>query len=367
MVEYLGRRYDLDAVVFREQGAPDPRAPRLRELARRIHVVELPFHPRDQWSRTLRNLVRLGRGVPPLFERFSGFEERIAPFLEGRRYEVVVAEHFWCASYAPMLRRVAGRLVADLHNVESVLHARCAASEGRLVRWLHRSFARACRRLEARWLPCFDILLVASQADAAQLGHAQVEDRTHVYPNVIPFQPLPARTRGEVVALSGNLEYHPNVTSVKYFRAKIWPVLRHRWPRLVWRLVGKNPEAVRRYVRDDPRIELTGPVEDAVAELGAAKVAVVPLLAGSGTRLKVLEAWAAGTPVVSTPIGAEGLPARDGEHILVAGTAAEFADCVSALLGSEALRETIGSGGRRLYAQQFTWEAGWKNLTNLGF
>ena len=92
-------------------------------------------------------------------------------------------------------------------------------------------------------------------------------------------------------------------------------MLRERWPGLVWRLVGKNPEAVRRIHSGDPRIEVIGPVDDAVRELARARVAVVPLLAGSGTRLKILEAWAAGLPVVSTTIGAEGLPVHATESI----------------------------------------------------
>ena len=110
------------------------------------------------------------------------------------------------------------------------------------------------------------------------------------------------------------MEYHPNLTAVRFFRLEIWPRLRDRWPQLVWRLVGKNPKAVQRFTRGDPRIEVVGPVQDAVCELARSRVAVVPLLSGSGTRLKILEAWAAGLPVVSTTLGAEGLPVRDGEN-----------------------------------------------------
>ena len=90
-------------------------------------------------------------------------------------------------------------------------------------------------------------------------------------------------------------------------------------------------------VSGDPRIELVGPVADAVPELARAKVAIVPLLAGSGTRVKIIEAWAAGVPVVSTPLGAEGLPARAGEHLLLADDAPGFRDAVSSLLASPAL------------------------------
>jgi glycosyltransferase involved in cell wall biosynthesis len=165
-----------------------------------------------------------------------------------------------------------------------------------------------------------------------------------------------------MIAFSGNLEYHPNISAVRYFREEIWPELRARWPGLVWRLIGKNPEAVASIVSGDPRIELTGPVEDAVAELARAKVAIVPVLAGSGTRVKIIEAWAAGVPVVSTPLGAEGLSARAGEHLLLANDAVTFRDAVSSLLADGALRNRIGRAGRYQFECEFTWEAAWKCL-----
>jgi glycosyltransferase involved in cell wall biosynthesis len=158
------------------------------------------------------------------------------------------------------------------------------------------------------------------------------------------------------------MEYHPNLTAVRYFRLDIWPRLRDRWPRLVWRLVGKNPSAVQRFTRGDPRIEVVGPVQDAVCELARSRVAVVPLLSGSGTRLKILEAWAAGVPVVSTTLGAEGLPVREGENVLVADGAESFAAAVTRLLTCTELRHKIGSAGRLLQEKEFTWETAWKKL-----
>ena len=104
---------------------------------------------------------------------------------------------------------------------------------------------------------------------------------------------------------------------------------------------------------------MTGEVEDAVLELARAEVAMVPLLAGSGTRLKILEAWSAGTPVVSTSIGAEGLPVRDGEHLLLADGADAFAQAVSRLLACNDLRERFAASGRLLLEKEFTWEKAW--------
>jgi glycosyltransferase involved in cell wall biosynthesis len=93
---------------------------------------------------------------------------------------------------------------------------------------------------------------------------------------------------------------------------------------------------------------------------------VVPLLAGSGTRVKILEAWAAGRPVVSTSLGAEGLPVRDGEHLLLADNPEDFAAAVSRLLASPQLRERVGRAGRQLYERQFTWPQAWERLAAIG-
>jgi glycosyltransferase involved in cell wall biosynthesis len=174
--------------------------------------------------------------------------------------------------------------------------------------------------------------------------------------------PLPVAGDEEAIVFSGNMEYHPNHAAVRFFRREVWPRLRDRWPLLVWRLVGKNPAAVERFTVGDPRIEVAGPVVDAVCELARSRVAVVPLLTGSGTRLKILEAWAAGLPVVSTSVGAEGLPVRDGETALLADGAEAFAGAVTRLLTCKELRQRIGSAGRLLLEKEFTWETAWKKL-----
>jgi glycosyltransferase involved in cell wall biosynthesis len=138
-----------------------------------------------------------------------------------------------------------------------------------------------------------------------------------------------------------------------------------RWPNLKWRIIGKNPEAVAEFVADDPRIELTGPVDDAVVELARARVAVAPLLSGSGTRVKILEAWAAGLPVVSTTLGAEGLEAVDGRDLMLADTADAIRGAINVLLGSRDWRDEMGASARRLYEHKYTWEAAWQCLDDI--
>jgi glycosyltransferase involved in cell wall biosynthesis len=143
-------------------------------------------------------------------------------------------------------------------------------------------------------------------------------------------------------------------------------MVRDRLPDIEWRLVGRNPEAVARLVAGDARIVLAGPMDDAVATLAEAKLCVVPLLSGSGTRFKILEAWAAGRAVVSTSLGAEGLGARHGEHLWIADDARAFAEAVVALLSNAGERARLGTAGRALYLKNYTWPAAWRSLELAG-
>ncbi len=362
LLHYLAERYAVDVVVFREPGAVDPLRHFPAELARSLHVLELPRHARHAVARALRNAGRLLRAVPPLVDRFAGFEERLREIVGGRRYDLSVIEHFWCAPYWEQLAPVSGRTVLDLHNIESVLHARSARVEGGAAAAAHRLFHGACLDLERCWLPRFSWLLATSEQDARAIRTIAPAARVQVFPNSMPLVPQPAHREEEAIVFSGNLEYHPNISAVRFFRREIWPVLRERWPGLVWRLVGKNPHAVRKWIAGDPRIEVSGTIPDAIVEISRNKAAIVPILAGSGTRYKIMEAWAAGVPVVSTYLGAEGLPACDGENILLADEPKAFGEAVSALLASEGLRRRVGQAGREVYEREFTWPAAWNRL-----
>ncbi|HEY2016068.1 MAG TPA: glycosyltransferase [Bryobacteraceae bacterium] len=361
-MHHLARTYDVDLLVFRQPGADDPERQLPGGLVRRVFVIDLPPNGRSFAARALRNAVRVTRGVPPLVDRFSGFAGEVEHALTGRRYEIGIIEHFWCAPYWEQVSHVTARTVLDLHNIESRLHERCSDVEDATTAFAHRVFAKASLELERTWLPRFSQLLAVSAGDAELARSLAPNARITVYPNAIPLTPYPATPDEEVIVFSGNMEYHPNRSAVRFFRREVWPELRQQWPKLIWRLVGKNAAAVREYTSNDDRIQVSGEVKDAIQELARARVAVVPLLAGSGTRLKILEAWAARLPVVSTTVGAEGLAACDGEHLLLADGASAFAAAVSRLLACLTLRERLGMAGRLLLEQEFTWEAAWKKL-----
>lgn len=327
-----------------------------------IASFKLPHHSQGVVARALRNGWRLLRGTPPLLDRFAGFENQLDPVLRNHHYRIAVIEHFWCAPYARALRPHCDCLVLDLHNIESELARSHARATRGFTSAAFSRFASAYRQLEQEWLPEFDLVLVTSEADRRRVNHPHV----HVYPNALPEIPRPSVAEDDCIIFSGNLEYHPNIEAVRWFRTQVWTHVRDVRPHLEWHLVGRNARAVAALVAGDERISMTGPVEDALPFIARAKVSVAPVLSGSGTRFKILEAWAAARAVVSTTLGAEGLDARPGEHLLLADSPSAFAAAIIRLLETPDLRHRLGEAGRALYLERYTWPAAWQKLTDAG-
>jgi len=367
LLHWLARHCRVHLITFADEQAPNPEPYLPKGLVDRITCIHLPHHGKGPASRFYRNTGRLIRGELPLTDRFGQAQslQRVALATRDDHFDIAVIEHFWCARYLSVLRSRAKRVVLDLHNIESVLHEGCARTEPWPSSLGHRLFRRTAERMEQDILAEFDLVLVASEADRERVLRIAPKAQVGVYPNSIPLVPKPQVDEEDLVAFSGNLEYHPNVTAVKHFKKHVWPGLRELVPELRWRIIGKNEFAIKDLIKDDPRIETTGTVDDAVHELARAKVVVVPILAGSGTRIKILEAWAAERPVVSTSIGADGLPVRDGENIRIADNPEAMKTAVLELLEDKELRIKLGKTGRKTYAENYSWPAAWDTLEPL--
>jgi glycosyltransferase involved in cell wall biosynthesis len=237
---------------------------------------------------------------------------------------------------------------------------------GGLVRAGHKRFAAASRKLERELFPRFSAILATSEEDAAIAREIAPRARVIVYPNALQWVAVPQSTEVPRIVMSGNFEYHPNIDAVRFLVREIWPEVKKRHPDLRLRLVGRNEEFIRHLLPAGPSaetgIELTGRVEDARAEIAQARIVVAPLRAGSGTRLKILEAWAAARCVIATPLAAEGLDARDGVNIAIEADAAAFAARISKLADDSADRAHLAAGGRRTFEDLYSWETVWENL-----
>lgn len=375
LLHYFARFAQVDLILISGNGSPSPLPP---GLVRSQQAIPLPRHSRGMVARYARNAGRAIRGVPPLIDRLAGLSAPIERAIGGGHYDFGVVEHFWCAPYVDLLSRCCKKTVIDLHNIESVLHNRYSGlssgfSNGvsnaigeKLIRAGQRRFAAASRKLESELLPRYSAILTASENDARLVRRIAPGAHVLVYPNSIPWVDVPAGVEYPRLVFSANFEYHANIDAVAFLVGDIWPEVRRLCPEVRLRLVGRGDGFIRHLLPErsleDDGIEITGPVDDARAEISQAKIVVAPLRAGSGTRIKIIEAWAAARCVVATPLAAEGLEARDGVNIALASDAAGFAAAVTRLLNDSAMRQRLAAAGRHTFEDNYSWETTWRIL-----
>jgi len=228
------------------------------------------------------------------------------------------------------------------------------------ARALYRLKAFAMSKAERHYIPRFDGCVVVSVADRELLQRAIPGAQAVVIENGMDcaqLQPLPESSSGSGLLFAGVISYPPNTDGVLLFARSILPRIRALVPDVKLHVVGHSPPARVMALGREPGIEVTGYVDDILPYYRLSKVVVVPLRAGGGTRLKILEAMALGRAVVSTTIGCAGLEVRHGVHILVADDPQQFADCVVRLLRDDALRAELAGNARRLVEQRYDWRA----------
>lgn len=251
-----------------------------------------------------------------------------------------------------------GRVLGSMHDVESsVQHALARSSRsGRdAVRLRYRG--RRMAAVERRLARDATALLCTSEADRrhyAALGADAV-----LAPNGVDdaFYTVPAETSGEHVLFFGAFGYAPNVDGIVRFLEQGWPLVRRERPEARLRIAGaEDPGRVRAVADGVPGVDLLGFVGDLVAEVASARLVIVPIWAGGGTRIKVLESLAAARPVVGTPVGVEEVGFAHDRHGLVAPTPEGLAEATVALLGDPGRARSLGLAGRALVAAQ-RWAA----------
>jgi len=248
-------------------------------------------------------------------------------------------------------------LVGDSHNIEHDNLARASEQSGeRWRRSYYRLQARFTKAEELAYASRFSIVCTTSERDRALLAELAPGVTTCVVPNGIDlekYRPAECRPRRGEVLFTGLMSYYPNQHGIVRFTERIFPLVRARVPHARLRIVGANPPAAVRALASE-HVEVTGRVPDVRPAYGRADVSIVPLWIGGGTRVKALEAMAMGVPVVSTPLGCEGLDVRDGRSVLIGHTDEQFADAVVAVVTKPALRSALVAGGLSV-ADEYDW------------
>jgi glycosyltransferase involved in cell wall biosynthesis len=286
------------------------------------------------------------------------------------------------------------RLLLDAHNAIYKLTERMAAESQGLRRWITQREARAFRRYERDMLRRFDAVLAVTDEDRALLldlfpepershqaakfttvpicidptTQTMIEERgtmTGEPPPDSAFIVHPSPSRTPTILHLGTMFWPPNVAGVLWFARDVLPLIWRQVPEARFVVVGKNPPPEVCALASDARIEVTGYVADPQPYLQAADVFVAPLHSGGGMRVKILDAWLWGLPIVSTPIGAEGIDLVDGETILLAGDAAAFAAATLRLLTDRALNQRLRRAGRRWVEQTYAWQVVYRRVDAL--
>jgi polysaccharide biosynthesis protein PslH len=249
------------------------------------------------------------------------------------------------------------------HNVEAEIwrrHAENAA--GRLSQALYRQQWRRMQRFEGRTLARFDRILAVSEADDQTFRRLYGEtglppiDVVATGVDTTFFTPTPeAFVRPKHLAFVGSMDWMPNEDAVLFFCREVLPRIRREAPDVTLSIIGRSPTAAVRRLAHEAGIDITGTVDDVRAHLGPACATIVPLRVGGGTRLKIFEAMAAGKAVISTTIGAEGLPTESGRHLLIADGAEAFADAVLRVVREPDLRRRLEREARSLVTHHYDW------------
>jgi glycosyltransferase involved in cell wall biosynthesis len=310
------------------------------------------------FERGLDYLRRLPSRAPYSVTKFSSPEVRhlLKEWLGENRFDLAVCDFLSASLNFPAALKTP--TVLFQHNVESALWRRQAQYEPNPIkRILFKMEAAKMAQYERAAVNRFHHVIAVSEHDREQMHAMTGKSRISVVPTGVDLKQCTTESRsdatGKLVVFVGSMDWEANIDGVDYFCREVWPAVKKSVPDARLRIVGRNPHPrVKRWANDS--IEVTGTVPSVIEHYRQAAVNIVPLRIGGGTRLKIYEAMAAGKATVSTSIGAEGLDVEDGRDILLADTAASFADSTVKLLMDDSSRERIEAAAARK-AAQYDW------------
>jgi glycosyltransferase involved in cell wall biosynthesis len=328
-----------------------PDASPLQEFCASVEPFRVPAS--RGWARHLRDGGRhaiAGRPLATYPFYFDEFAAMIRATAARSRADLIQIEHSFLAPYLAAAPP-ACRTVLSFHNIGQLQYDRIAALHAGDPVW--RLKALAMRGWEASWAAKFDHSIAVSETDAQFLGPETTVIENGVDCGVLRVLEPPGA--GKDLLFVGAFGYPPNADAVRFFTTEVLPLIQAREPSARLVVVGKQAGPDIKALAADGRIELHENVPDVVPYYRRAALALAPLRAGGGTRLKILEAMALGRAVVSTPVGCEGLAVEHGRELLIAEGATEFAEAVLRLLAAPALGCELATRARAVVEQTHDW------------
>jgi glycosyltransferase involved in cell wall biosynthesis len=352
--------------------------PVLEEICSAVHTVPIRrSRPADVFYWLRSNWT----GRPFLIERDDqqAMRARVKQVVDSGDIDAIHADQLGMAQYAlPFSNQQNGAkrtpiLIFDAHNAVWKIVERMQENAPWFLQFPAGLEAKRVKAYEGRIVSSFDHTLAVTEPDRAALTEAvaayegsSVPDGAEEEPpiRVVPIavdthklQPTVRDPGSKNILTLGTLHYPPNADGIRWFMNQVFPLVVERQPQASLTIIGKNPPAdfLQLAEQSPQRIEVTGYVPDLDPYMQKAALMVVAVRAGGGMRVRILEAFARGMPVVTTTVGLEGIEGQPGKDVLVADTPEDFARQVLRLLDDPALQASLARNGRRLAEQKYDW------------
>jgi polysaccharide biosynthesis protein PslH len=291
---------------------------------------------------------------------------RIEALMARQRFDLVFV---YCSSVAPYVARFRGPpKILDFVDMDSQKWLAVAEARPLPMSAGYRLEGRKLQRAEAELARRFDLCTCITPLELQTLRDYGTGVKAGWFPNGVDldfFRPSADSQQADAVCFLGRMDYFPNQQGVSAFCQDVLPLIRAQRPEATFTIVGAAPPRQIRRLADLPGVTVTGTVPDVRRFLAQAAVSVAPLQIARGTQNKILEAMAAGVPVVASPPAARGVDARDGEHLLVAGDPQRFADAVVRLLADDDARARLAQDARTHVERHYSWDTAMQTLDSL--
>jgi sugar transferase (PEP-CTERM/EpsH1 system associated) len=363
LMRHLARSHEITCLSFEDPDAPDEHRRGMAEVCSRLVTLPRRERPKEGMRFYAAAARHLFDSLPYAVAQYrsAAYRRTVEAELANGSYDRLVCDFLVPAVNLPQELPIASVLFT--HNVEAEIWRRHAETSTSWLRAsLYRQQWKRMLRFEGRTLARFDRVLAVSDVDRdtfQRLYPGKLAAPAVVIPTGVDttyFAPAPERaSTARRLVFTGSMDWLPNVDGVLYFCRDILPLVRQSCPDVTFTIVGRAPTHTVRKLAEEEGVEVTGRVDDVRPYLADAAAYVVPLRIGGGTRLKIFEAMAAGRAVVSTSVGAEGLPTESGRHLLLADNPGAFAQAVVRLLSDTAFRQTIERDARALVTTHYDW------------
>jgi polysaccharide biosynthesis protein PslH len=340
-----GVEITLVAPTVAEADASAPDGVRSELIAARPHA----------WWKAALGSARSGRPVSIERHRHAAVARRVTDLVRRERFDLVHAEQLQALAGAEPARRAGLPCVLRAQNVESALWQSSPQGGGTLATRLFRAEAQRLRRFEAAALAAADVTIALSAPDALKLAALEPAARVIVVPPPAPAcgNPGTAALAGDPACVwIGSGGWAPNAEAMTWLLDEIWPAMLARVPNARLHIFGLHQRGMGRPGVATPNVEVHGAARDSAEAFAPGSTLLLPLRTAAGVRMRLLEAWSRGIPVIASPAAVEGLDASDNGNVLIARTAADFADALVRLVKIPYLRVHLTTVGRETLARR---------------